>query len=99
MRNVIGPFRNNVLCKFDLKGSSVDRRTHFQLEVVHKIVMKDINFEEIEKYLVLDNIDIERLRSGASADAYFLTDMEIMDYSLFVVKLSMSVKDVRLYLN
>lgn len=98
MRNVIGPFRNNTLCKYDLKGSSVNRKTDFEIDSVQKIVMKDINFEEIEKYILLNEVNIERLRSLSTADAYFLNDMEIMDYSLFLVKITLSNKQVCYYI-
>ena len=95
MRNVIGQFKNNALCKYDLKGSSLNRRTDFEIDTVHKIVMKDLNFDEIEKYLVMDKVDIERLRFACMTDAYFLNDMDIMDYSLFVVKLSLNNKEIQ----
>jgi len=94
MRNVIGSFKNHILCKYDLKGSSVNRKTDFEIDSVEKIVMKDLNFDEIEKYIILSNLDKERLRFACTADAYFLNDMEIMDYSLFVVKLSLTNKEM-----
>jgi hypothetical protein len=94
MRNVIGPFKNHILCKYDLKGSSVNRKTDFEIDSVEKIVMKDLNFDEIEKYIMLSSLDKERLRFACTADAYFLNDMEIMDYSLFVVKLSLTNKEI-----
>jgi 1-phosphatidylinositol-4-phosphate 5-kinase len=92
MRNVIGPFKPNILCKFDLKGSSLNRKTSFEIDLVHNVVMKDLNFDEIEKFLILDKLGIERLRFACMTDAYFLNDMEIMDYSLFVVKLSLNIE-------
>jgi hypothetical protein len=94
MRNVIGQFKNNALCKYDLKGSSINRKEIFEIDNVHKIVMKDVNFEEIEKYLLLSKYDIERLRFACTTDAYFLNDMDLMDYSLFVVKLSLNNEEI-----
>lgn len=94
MRNVIGHFKNHVLCKYDLKGSTIDRKENFEIDEVNNIVMKDINFDEIEKYLLLNDMDIQKIHSIVSADAYFLTDMNIMDYSLFVVKLSLNAVEV-----
>jgi len=94
MRNVIGQFKNNILCKYDLKGSIVNRKTDFEIDTVENIVMKDLNFDEIEKSLLLNSLDKEKLRFTCTADAYFLNDMEIMDYSLFVVKLSLSSKEI-----
>ena len=94
MRNVIGQFKRNVLCSYDLKGSSLNRKTDFEIDNVHKIVMKDLNFDEIEKCLLLNKVDIERLRFACMTDAYFLNDMDIMDYSLFVVKISLNKEEI-----
>jgi hypothetical protein len=94
MRNVIGQFKKNVLCKYDLKGSSLNRKINFEIDNVHKIVMKDLNFDEIEKCLLLSKVDIERLRFACMTDAYFLNDMDIMDYSLFVVKISLNREEI-----
>lgn len=94
MRNVIGQFKRNVLCKYDLKGSSLNRKENFEIDNVHKIVMKDLNFDEIEKCLLLNKVDIERLRYACMTDAYFLNDMDLMDYSLFVVKISLNREEI-----
>jgi hypothetical protein len=94
MRNVKGPLKDYEICQYDLKGSTINRQTEIKNENLSKIVMKDLNFEEIEKVLVLKDIDVERIRTITSADAYFLTDMSIMDYSLYVVKLSISDSNV-----
>jgi 1-phosphatidylinositol-4-phosphate 5-kinase len=95
MRNVIGSLKNNILCQYDLKGSSLNRTTELEIDKVNKIVMKDNNFEEIEKYILLEKGEINRLRAISKADAYFLTDMGIMDYSLYVVKLSLGREQIR----
>lgn len=87
MRNVIGSFKNSIICKYDLKGSSINRKTNFEPGKINSVVLKDLNFDEIEKSLLLSQIDTQKLRSICSADAYFLTDMGVMDYSLFVVKI------------
>lgn len=94
MQNVIGDFKNNVLCKYDLKGSSINRKTNFEMDSVKGLVLKDLNFDEIEKVLVLGSLEQEKLKFACTADAYFLSDMEIMDYSLFVVKISLSSKEI-----
>jgi hypothetical protein len=94
MRNVIGTLKSNILCQYDLKGSSLNRTTELEIDKVNRIVMKDNNFEEIEKFILLDKSEIERLRTISKADAFFLTDMGIMDYSLFVVKLSLTKEQV-----
>ena len=56
--------------------------------------MKDNNFEEIEKCLLLDESDIVRLNKIVREDATFLKDLDIMDYSLLVVKISLNQKEV-----
>ena len=56
--------------------------------------MKDINFEEIEKYILIRKEEVERLRICAKTDAGFLNEMSIMDYSLFVVKISINREEV-----
>ena len=97
MRNVIGPFKNNILCKYDLKGSSLNRKTDFEIDSIEKIVMKDLNFEEIEKYILIGKQEVERLRICTKTDARFLNEMSIMDYSLFVVKISINKEEVLFY--
>jgi hypothetical protein len=94
MRNVIGQFKNNIMCKFDLKGSTQNRKTEFEIDSLQRIVLKDLNFEEIEKYLLMNKVEVERLRFNCKTDAFFLSDMEIMDYSLFVVKLTLNNKEI-----
>lgn len=90
MRNVIGNLKNCILCKFDLKGSTAGRREKINEDNVDKIVMKDLNFEEIEKGIIISKDNGNKVRNISKQDAYFFEQMELMDYSLFVVKLSMS---------
>ena len=47
MRNIIGPLHDNVICKYDLKGSTINRETNLDLENVVNIVMKDNNFIDV----------------------------------------------------
>lgn len=95
MRNVIGPFNDKALCKYDLKGSSMNRKEEFEIDNVERIVMKDINFEEIEKYILIPKNEIKRLRNATKIDADFLSDLYVMDYSLFLVKISVNQEEVR----
>jgi len=82
------------MCKYDLKGSTLNREIEIDLENIQKIVMKDNNFEDIEKCLLLEESDIVRLNKIVREDATFLKDLDIMDYSLLVVKISLNQKEV-----
>lgn len=89
MRNLIGDFKDNIICKFDLKGSSFNRKEKFDPEKVENKVMKDLNFDEYEKVLMMSEKKLDVLRSITANDSKFLAKMELMDYSLFVVKLDL----------
>ena len=91
MRNVIGTFKDNIVAKFDLKGSTTNREVKgVNMTVIDKDVMKDLNFNDIEFGIMLSNKNIESLRYIAAKDSQFLADLGLMDYSLFVLKLSLS---------
>ena len=49
--------------------------------------MKDLNFNEFEKGIMIDKNSIKRLRKLTKVDSYFLSTMDLMDYSLFLVKI------------
>lgn len=88
MRNLIGSFSNNIMCKYDLKGSTYKRSDEFQFEKVNVQVMKDLDFFNIEKVLMFPDITINSFREIAKNDSAFLNEQELMDYSLLVVKIS-----------
>lgn len=88
MENVYGVFENNVLCKYDLKGSQLDRKVNFDSEEIDNTVMKDVNFFEIEKGLLLNDANSRKIMTIAANDVTFLASQGIMDYSLLVVKLT-----------
>ena len=90
MRNLLGNLKDNIICKYDLKGSSFKRREQFEPEKVESKVMKDQNFDEIEKILMLSQKNIDKLRRITTKDSKFLESIELMDYSLFVVKLDLN---------
>jgi len=95
MRNVIGSFYDNLICKYDLKGSSLNRKVKY--ENVDKNVMKDINFNEAEQVFLLSKKDSKKLLDIAKKDANFFCSSGIMDYSLLVAKISLN-KDEIIYL-
>ena len=90
MRNVIGEFKNNIIAKYDLKGSSANRISDFDMEKSDVGTMKDLNFNEFEKGIMIDKNSIKRLRKLTKVDSYFLSTMDLMDYSLFLVKITLS---------
>ena len=92
MRNVIGSFYDNLICKYDLKGSSLNRKVKY--ENVDKNVMKDINFNEAEQVFLLSKNDSKKLLDIAKRDANFFCSSGIMDYSLLVVKISLNKDEI-----
>lgn len=95
MRNIIGPMQENIICKYDLKGSTLNRETNLDIDNLGKIVMKDNNFIDIEHYVFMNKSEINRLRQNTMSDGYFLNDMELMDYSLFLVKIFLTQRELK----
>ena len=94
MRNVNGDFQDNIIAKFDLKGSSFKRKSAFDIEKIDEKTMKDNNFDEIEHKIFLSKESSEKLRNICKKDSEFLRDMELMDYSLFLIKISLPKKEM-----
>lgn len=94
MRNVIGDFQDNIIAKFDLKGSSFKRKSGFDIEKIDEKTMKDNNFEEIEHKIFLSNESSDKLRNICKKDSEFLRDMELMDYSLFLIKINLPKEEM-----
>jgi hypothetical protein len=69
MKNVIGSFNENLICKYDLKGSSLNRKVNLGEFVTN--VMKDNNFKDIEQVLLLNKQNAQKLLTVASEDANF----------------------------
>ena len=88
MRNVIGDFKDNTIVKFDLKGSTYRRKENFNMNV-----MKDLDFNEFEKSIMLSKTSKNRIREITKKDSEFLRDSGLMDYSLFLVKLTLSKEE------
>ena len=94
MRNVIGEFKDNVMAKYDLKGSTQNRIEEFDMEKTNDTTMKDLNFNEFEKGIIISNENINIFRKLIKVDSIFLARMELMDYSLFLVKISLSKEQI-----
>jgi hypothetical protein len=92
MRNVIGDFKDNTIVQFDLKGSTYKRQANFDFNNNNK-VMKDLDFNSFEKSIMLSLSSVEKLREVTKNDSNFLCKSELMDYSLFLVKLTLSKKE------
>ena len=90
MRNVIGEFKNNIIAKYDLKGSSANRISDFDMDKSDVSTMKDLNFNQFEYGIMISRDNIKRFRKLTRYDSYFLSRMELMDYSLFCVKLTLN---------
>ena len=56
--------------------------------------MKDLNFNQYEHGIMISGADIKRLRQLTRLDSNFLSEMELMDYSLFCVKLTLNADEV-----
>ena len=95
MRNVAGKFKPNIICMYDLKGSTFKRKVKFDMEKVQKIVMKDNNFQDFEQNIYLEGENLTKLREVSKIDSNFLKEMGLMDYSLLVLKLSLTEKEVK----
>ena len=90
MRNLIGDLKDNIICQYDLKGSTLNRKSNFDPQIVDKKVMKDLNFDEFEIALLFSENNSKKIREITKKDSEFLCNLELMDYSLFVVKLSLN---------
>ena len=94
MRNVIGEFKDNIMAKYDLKGSTKNRVTEFDMEKPGEKTLKDLNFNEYERGIFMSSDSIATFRNLIKYDALFLRRMELMDYSLFLVKLTLSKEQI-----
>ena len=91
MRNIIGDFKDNEVVRFDLKGSTFGRKAEFNFDKSN--LLKDINFDEIEKNIMLFPENLKNLRNIAKKDSKFLSKSELMDYSLLLVKLTLNKEE------
>ena len=92
MKNVIGSFGDNLICKYDLKGSKLNRSANITEYASN--VMKDNNFNELEQVLLLGKKNADKLLKVASEDANFFCGVKVMDYSLLVAKISLNKDEI-----
>ena len=93
MRNVLGDFKDNIIAKYDLKGSTANRKSKFDMEKSDSSTMKDLNFNEFEHGIMLSKENIKHFRKATRDDSNFLCRLELMDYSVFLVKLTLSKEE------
>jgi hypothetical protein len=55
--------------------------------------MKDLNFNEIEKNIMIGKTNINQLRTIITQDSKFLCNSGLMDYSLFLVKITLNKEE------
>ncbi|ORX47297.1 hypothetical protein BCR36DRAFT_584805 [Piromyces finnis] len=84
MANVFPPDKD-IHVKYDLKGSKVGRFIPTEEEVNNKLaVLKDLNWLKNEKKLYLGNKKAATFINQLEKDVKFLSDNNVMDYSLLV---------------
>ena len=84
----------NILAMYDLKGCEDGREVDLQYNDNYsaELVQKDINFIKNNEHLNLSESQSEKLNYTLKNDTLFLKNLDIMDYSLFIVKINLSSK-------
>jgi hypothetical protein len=89
MQNLFGCNPRLIKRMFDLKGSTVGRKTKDVQNWKNDQVLKDLDYEwviKIERNLIkFNNEDIAELKSLVSEDVDFLKGLQLMDYSLLTI--------------
>jgi hypothetical protein len=90
MKNIVGCSLNQVQRVYDLKGSKFDREVVKSSDIQNKDrikeTLKDTDFERFEKSLKVSQVDALGLCRTLEADSSFLEKLQILDYSLLVVR-------------
>jgi hypothetical protein len=91
MKNISGCKKEQINRIYDMKGSTDDRRVLQEgaledLSIPFTRVCKDLDFLELEKKLYLSRVDANAVKGQLKADTSFLRDLNIIDYSLLVMK-------------
>ncbi|CAD8098750.1 unnamed protein product [Paramecium sonneborni] len=85
MRNIAKT--SNTFRIYDLKGSSYDREVAKKDTNLQKVVLKDLDFLNIEKYLYISQEDASYIAENAIKDSNFFKSQGLIDYSLIVFKI------------
>ena len=95
MKNIFGVMNENLMCKYDLKGSEFKREIEINdNKDIENGVMKDLNFLEFEKVILLNKKNSIKLNNIIKSDASFLCECGIMDYSLLVCKIGLNNDEI-----
>lgn len=91
MKNIAGCDREQISRTYDMKGSTDDRqilkeREYEDEELVGNVVLKDLDFIHLEQQIEIDATFAKELRSQLRIDTEFLRDLNIIDYSLLVMR-------------
>jgi len=91
MKNILGCSRGQIIRTYDLKGSKYDREVAINEAAMNElstITLKDIDFMKMETKLHIKNQAKSRLRDIIAQDTIFLKNLNLIDYSLLVVKVN-----------
>jgi len=79
-----------VFQNYDLKGSSFDRKVSVSSmsTIPPRLVLKDGNFDEIEKTISINQEDHRRFEIELGRDLQFLLSQNVMDYSITLEKVA-----------
>jgi hypothetical protein len=88
MKNILGCVRSQIIRTYDLKGSKYDREVNIgdSSNELEKLTLKDIDFMKMEKRIYVRNDLKADLRDIIEKDTLFLKNLNLIDYSLLIVK-------------
>lgn len=95
MKNVCDIFGEQILSKYDIKGSKFDRSVTITNMNFSTKVMKDNNFDQLEGVFFLNEENSKRLLDTIKSDANFFRSLGVMDYSLLVVKIKINEDEMK----
>ncbi|CAK87310.1 unnamed protein product (macronuclear) [Paramecium tetraurelia] len=93
MRNALQIPSSYVMRTYDLKGSEYQRKVLKQNDFTKdltKTTLKDIDFKEEEGKLFIPEKFKDRLKNSLIQDSKFFSELNLMDYSLLIIKMNWS---------
>ena len=79
IKNIVGPFINNIVCKFSLKGSRFKSKDkNFNMDEINTKIYGDLDFKEKERVLLLNEIFKSKLLTISNCDAKSIFPLLIM---------------------
>ena len=89
MKNMLACHNNQILRTYDMKGSRYDREVNVrnkQINELQKMTLKDIDFMKEEGIIHVSNENKVKLSEIITKDSLFLKNLNLIDYSLLVIK-------------